>query len=410
MDAARLVRTLNNLNRFGYADAGMTRLAYSPVERQAVAYFSGLCEREGMTVRYDPCGNLIARREGRHPELPVVAMGSHLDTVVRGGRYDGALGVAAALEVVRSLNDRRLTTDHPVEIIVFACEESSRFGVSTIGSKAMAGLLDKSSLAVLKDRAGLTLAEAFSQCGLDFDGIGRCARGKEEIKAFFELHIEQGPILENEGKPIGIVTGIAAPTRYEVTVWGRASHSGTTPMNGRRDAFLGAAEISLGLEAAAKTDVAYGTVATVGACEVKPGAMNVIPDTAELKLEIRGTSVESKSRVSERLFEVIRKIEKTRGLAITVKELSDELPTTLDGETTESLCRLCEREGVSYLRMTSGAGHDAMNMARLCPTGLVFVPSHAGISHCRDEYTSAEQIVSGASLLELAVRKWACSS
>ncbi|MEK8130394.1 Zn-dependent hydrolase [Paenibacillus filicis] len=410
MDAKRLENTLMAINQFGYSDKGMTRLAYSEIERQAVEHFAGLCRQAGMTVCIDASGNLIARREGRHPDWPAVAVGSHLDTVIQGGGYDGALGVVAALEVIYSMNDGQIETDHPVEIIAFACEESSRFGVSTVGSKAMAGILDKEKLSGLTDRDGRSMAEAFSDCGLDFESVEQSARGRGELKAFFELHIEQGPVLENEGLQIGLATGIAAPSRYEVHIQGHASHSGTTPMNGRHDAFLGAAELSLELEKAAKLEVAYGTVATVGVCEVKPGAMNVVPDAAELKLEIRGTSVESKNRVVDRLFAAIEEAKSTRGLQITFRQLSNEMPVHLDSEVIESLSRLCAQEGFSYRRMPSGAGHDAMNMALLCPTGLIFVPSKDGVSHHRDEFTSVEQLAAGAILLEQAILQWAGAS
>ncbi|WP_308858209.1 Zn-dependent hydrolase [Paenibacillus sp. R14(2021)] len=410
MDVERLEKTLIEINEFGNTDKGVTRLAYSLIERQAVERFSSLCEQAGMTVRMDPCGNLIARREGIHPDWPAVAIGSHLDTVIQGGKYDGALGVVAALEVIRSLNDHGVETEYPIEIIAFACEESSRFGVSTVGSKAMAGVLNKELISGLKDKEGLSVAEAFSKCGLHFEVVEQSTRSKKELKAFFELHIEQGPVLENEGKQIGIATGIAAPSRYEINVQGHASHSGTTPMNSRKDAFLGAAEIALELEKAANMENAYGTVATVGMCEVKPGAMNVVPDAAELKLDIRGTSIESKNRVINRLFDAIHETKKTRGLQISINELSNEIPVILSDELIESLGKICEQERFSYKRMPSGAGHDAMNMALLCPTGLIFVPSKNGISHHRDEYTPLDQIVAGVTLLEKAILKWAGAS
>lgn len=403
MRIERLEQALHEINRFGQTDCGVTRLAYSSAERQAVHDVAAQCEREGLSVRLDPCGNMIARREGLYPDWPAVAMGSHLDTVAQGGRYDGALGVAAALEVVRSLNERGVRTEHPIELIVFACEESARFGVSTVGSKAMAGALNEEALRRFTDRDGLSMAEAMADCGLSAGRLAECARAKKELKAFFELHIEQGPVLEQLNMPIGLATGISAPSRYTVQVQGRASHSGTTPMTGRKDAFLGAAEIALALEKAAKAEAAFGTVATTGVCEVKPGAMNVVPDAAELKLEVRGLSTASKERVIHRLTEAIAETGKARKLRIALQELGNETPVHLSAEVLDTLARLCGEKRLAYRLMPSGAGHDAMNMSLLCPSGLIFVPSRDGISHHPDEYTSSEQIAAGALLLERAV-------
>lgn len=407
MDLKRLEKTLHKINQFGHSKEGVTRLAYSKEERQAAELFSNLCRQEGMDVRIDTCGNVIARREGSNPDLPVVACGSHLDTVIQGGRYDGTLGVIAALEVIRSLNDKGIETKHPIEIIAFACEESSRFGVSTIGSKAMAGLLENDSIADLRDSEGRSISDIFSECSLNFKEIQRSIRKKQDFKVFFELHIEQGPVLEKQLKQIGIVTGIAAPTRFEINIKGQASHSGTTPMHYRKDAFLGAAEIALQLEQAAKTESGNGTVATVGACEVKPGSMNVIPDLATMKIDIRGTSLDSKNRVIEELFTSIKQVEEKRNISIEYKELSHEHPINLNKEVIQSLAESCEQKGYTYMQMSSGAGHDAMNMAMLCATGLIFVPSKNGLSHHRDEYTAIEQIGKGASLLEKEILKWA---
>ncbi|MFP7493002.1 M20 family metallo-hydrolase [Terribacillus saccharophilus] len=410
MNIIRLEKTLHDINRYGQSNEGITRLAYTKDDREAADYFYKLCEEAGMKVRVDACGNVIARREGNNPDLPVVACGSHLDTVMHGGQYDGTLGVIAGLEVVRSLNDQEIETDHPIEVIAFACEESARFGISTFGSKAMAGLLEKDSVAALRDGNGQTIHDAFSECNLDFDTFEDSSRQMEQFKVFLELHIEQGPVLEREGIQIGLVTGIAAPTRFEVTIQGQASHSGTTPMHYRKDAFLGAAEIALEIEKAAKSENVNGTVATVGVCEVKPGAMNVVPDFVEMKIDIRGISVQSKNRVIASLHDAMKQIREKRSLEIASKIIGDESPIELDSEVVQSLAKCCDDQGLSHMQMPSGAGHDSMNMARLCPTGMIFVPSKDGLSHHCNEYTAIEQIGAGASLLEAEIIKWACSS
>ncbi|WP_191559500.1 Zn-dependent hydrolase [Metabacillus idriensis] len=406
MNFTRLAKSIDEINQFGYSDKGITRLAYSKLERQAVEYFGRLCIEQGMEVKIDTCGNLIARREGRYSSLPAVACGSHLDTVINGGNYDGTLGVMAALEVIRSLNDQKIITDHPLEIICFACEESSRFGVSTLGSKAMSGQLDVKDLINLKDRDGISIQKAFLNCSLNISEINKSSRSKKDFKAFFELHIEQGPILEKEKKQIGIANGIAAPTRFEVRIQGKAAHSGTTPIKYRQDAFLGAAEIALEVERLAKIEAENGTVATVGVCEVKPGAMNVVPDAVNISIDIRGTSMESKNRMVYGLRKYISQFQQKRRLYIDMKDLVNELPVVLDSYVIDSLIKSCEKHNISYMKLPSGAGHDSMNMAALCPTGLIFLPSKEGVSHHKDEFTSPDDISIGTSLLKEVIIEW----
>ncbi|USG67617.1 Zn-dependent hydrolase [Brevibacillus ruminantium] len=405
MNLKRLEQCIRTLNQFGYSDNTINRLAYSPAERQAVRGLAEMCLQAGMSVRMDAAGNLIATRKGTDPSLPAVACGSHLDSVIDAGQYDGVIGVAAGLEAIRSLNDQEIITRHPIELICFTCEESSRFGVSTIGSKAMAGVLDREAVGALVDRDGTSFRDALSECFLHFDKMDHAARSSRELKLFLELHIEQGPVLEQEDKPIGIVTGIAGPTRLHVRVQGKASHTGTTPMDRRQDAFLGAAEIGLALEQAALEEKQYGTVGTVGVCNITPGAMNVVPDAAELKIDIRGIHVSSKQAVLQKLLSAFERVEQTRGLRVEWRLLSDEEPVLLDPSVIGALEESCRSLGLPYLTMPSGAGHDAMNMARLCPTGMIFVPSKDGLSHHRDEYTPIDQIGMGATLLETMLKQ-----
>lgn len=403
MNRERLQKTLNELNEFGNKGVGINRLAYTDEEQRAKEFLIKLCQKEGMSVKVDSAGNVIARREGENPSLPAVAFGSHIDTVYEGGKFDGAIGVVSALEIIRSLNDRQIKTEHPLEIISFACEESARFGYSTIGSKAMAGLLND-DYENLKDKNGVYLKEELSKYSFKLE---EAKRSKKEFQVFFEIHIEQGPVLEEQGKKLGIVTGIAGPTRYRLEIQGQASHSGTTPMKYRRDAFLGASEISLALESAALQEEDFGTVATVGVCEVKPGAMNVVPGLVELQIDIRGAAKDSKARVIEKLHRAIEEAERKRSLKISSLKTSDELPVKLADEVINSLKETAERLGYSHLLMPSGAGHDAMNMAQLCPAGMLFIPSRDGLSHNPQEFSSIEDIGIGAELLEEEVLKWA---
>lgn len=399
----RYKRILDKMNQFNAGEKGITRVAYTKEEQACTHTFMRMCMAQKLKVRIDSCGNLIARREGRVRGLPPVVIGSHLDTVYQGGKYDGVVGVTAGLEIVTRLNEKGIMTEHPIEIISFACEESSRFGVSTIGSKAIAGLFDEDKYRHLKDRNGISIERAFSLCGLSYHDIHLASRANETFKAFFELHIEQGPVLEKENKKIGIVTGVAAPNRLVVNVIGKASHSGTTPMSMRNDALLGASEMVLEIEKAAKCEEPYGTVATVGVLDVLMGAMNVVPGEVEMKIDIRSTSTESRQRVVNHLHQTISDIEKSRKLEFKIQEISKEEPILLSTELIQSLKEICDNKQLPYVSMQSGAGHDAMNMARICPTGLVFIPSKDGLSHHPLEYSELDDILKGIDVLEAAV-------
>lgn len=407
MNIERIEQTLATINTYSDSGAGINRLAYTDMERQAVEYIRTLCENENMTVQIDAVGNLIARREGKDPNLPAVAFGSHIDTVYAAGKYDGILGVAVAIELILDLNEKDIQTEHPLELIVFVCEESARFGYSTLGSRAIAGTLKKQDVVDLQDKNGIYLTQEYEKYGLAIDKLEKAKRKQNDFAAFFELHIEQGPVLEKEETQIGIATGIAGSTRYKFEVFGVASHSGTTPMAYRKDALLGAAEIALALEEAALAEREHGTVATVGVFNVKPGAMNIIPGAVEINVDIRGTSETSKNRIIETLLRTVQVIEKKRHLEIDYKKISEQAPVMLNENIIEEIKKTCEEKGFSYKLMPSGAGHDAMNMAALCPTGLIFIPSKGGLSHNPAEHSSMEQIALGAELFKNEILKWA---
>lgn len=406
MDSKKRYELLfNNINQYNSDEKGIgiTRIAYTNEEQSCTHAFMRMCKAEHLEIRMDECGNVIARRKGRIEGLPPVVMGSHLDTVYQAGKYDGVVGVTAALEVIRRFNEKGIETDHPIEIISFACEESARFGVSTVGSKVMAGQFDQNKYKHLKDKDGISMEKAFALCALDINNVDQASRVNEQFKAFFELHIEQGPVLINNDKKIGIVTGIAAPVRLHVKIMGKASHSGTTPMNMRKDALLGASEISLAIEKAAKLEEEFETVATIGVLNVHNSAMNVVPGDVEIKIDIRSTSVQSRQRVVDHLYETIELIKKNRDLNIESTEISSEEPVLLSKKINEHILNICENRNISYQMMQSGAGHDSMNMAKLCPVGLIFVPSVDGLSHHPNEYTPFDDIMIGIDVLEEAV-------
>lgn len=400
MELGRLKQSFEQLGKFTDIGEGINRLAYTEMERRARQYLMDQFREAGLTVRTDYAGNVIARREGRDEERPVVATGSHIDSVYAAGEFDGTAGVLAALEVMRSLADDGTETEHPIEVIIFACEESARFGVSTLGSKAMSGRLDPAYTRSLTDRDGITLMQAFEDNGLDLEEVHLAERFPDEFKAFVELHIEQGPVLERQKTAIGVVSAIAAPVRYHVHVGGTPDHSGTTPMDYRHDALLGGAEIALAVEQAALAEQAYGTVGTVGVFSIAPGAMNVVPGAAELDVDIRGTDTASRQRVADALQQAAVRTADARGLDIWVDEISRESPVEMDRELVAQLKTVCEERGVPWLEMPSGAGHDAMNMGRFCPACMIFVPSKDGLSHNPAEHTSMEELLTGAEVLK----------
>ncbi|SDJ52985.1 Zn-dependent hydrolase [Salimicrobium halophilum] len=403
----RIQETLDTFNSIGERPEGMQRLAYTMEERQVHDMFAELCAKAGMQVRVDEVGNVIARKEGRIKEASPVAIGSHLDTVYTGGKYDGTGGVVVGLEVVRRLNEKQVMTDHPIELIAFVAEESSRFGMSTIGSKAMAGLLSEDSTEKAKDKEGISLKQAMERAGFPGADIAEAKREEGAMQAFLELHIEQGQELERTGKKVAIATGVAAPTRLEVIVQGRSAHSGTTSMDIRKDALSAASRLVLKIEEAAKQESSHKTVATVGVLDVSSGAMNVVPGEVAFKVDIRGLDIASKQRVIAAIESESSVLESEKGMTISMEVLSDEEPILLDSEIQEVLKGACASVDIDPLYIPSGAGHDAMNMAKICPTGLLFVPSRNGISHNPEEFTPIEDFVTGADVLEQAVMKLA---
>lgn len=404
MDISRVMETLEILNRFGNRENGIFRLAYTNEEQEASQFFTQKCLEIGMTVRTDEVGNIIARREGLDDSLPAVVIGSHLDTVYSGGRFDGVLGVVAGLEIVRTLAEEGITTLHPIEVISFACEESSRFNFSTLGSKAMIGDLNLESLQLLKDREEITLEDALKKSNLILENYQMAERKSKEIKVFFELHIEQGSKLIENGKTIGLVTGVAAPIRLAVKIEGKSSHSGTTSMKERKDALLAAAELSLAVEEAALAESEYDTVATVGVLDVQPGAMNIVPGLAQLKIDIRSIDINSRNRVLEKIKEEMAFIQEKRSVSISTDWTTEEAPVMMDHDVTKKISFICNELGLSYMFMPSGAGHDSMNMAKSWASSLVFVPSVDGLSHHPDEFTDKVDIAAGVKLLEEAVK------
>ena len=398
----RIKKLINRLATISSEENALTRLAFSREDLQARDELIELCRQHSLKIRIDAIGNVIVRRDGLQNDLPAVAFGSHIDTVVNAGKFDGPLGTIAGLEILLQLCEQQQTTRYPLELIIFTCEESSRFNYATLGSKVMCGVTNQSGLVHLKDKNGIDLATALQQIGLDFVQIEHAKRAGNEFKCFFELHIEQGPRLENENKPIGVVTGIAAPIRCIVKINGQADHSGATAMNYRHDALLGGAELALELEQAA-IRAGHETVAAVGQMQAKPGVMNVVPGYCELLVDIRGTDTEARESVFLALQQKIDEVAERRGLQIELQLISKDQPVILDPSMVNAVEQAVKALGYAYEIMPSGAGHDAMHMATLCPTAMIFVPSHNGISHNPLEYTDWQDIEAGVKVLQQVV-------
>lgn len=401
----RLEKDFSELAQFGSLETGgFTRVAFSLEDMAARHWLQETMEAAGLEVYVDAVGNIRGRRKGMM-DLPPVMLGSHLDTVPEGGNYDGSVGVLAALEIVRILNDRNLVTKRPIEVVNFAAEESSRFGMATIGSKALTGKIDIDSLKQLKDKDGFTLYESLTACGYNPENIELTKLSGRDIHAFIELHIEQGPVLEEQKCPVGIVTAIAAPTRYKVIIEGRADHSGNTPMHLRKDALAGASEMILGVERIVSSQAGKNTVGTVGYLYVSPGAMNVVPGRVEIGIDIRDINSDDKTEISKQIIDYIKEISQKRGLESSFEQLCDDRPVVLSDKIITSLVDSAEELQLSYLKMPSGAGHDAMNMAAITDVGMIFIPSVGGISHNIEEFSRMEDICTGTEvLLEATLR------
>ncbi len=400
VDADRIRRNVEGIARFGRDPAGgWSRFVFTEEERKACAFVASLLRESGMTVRTDPAGNLVGRLEGVDPEAPAVASGSHIDTVPRGGMFDGVAGTVAAVEAVRVIRENGLRTRHPLEVIVFANEEGARFGNALWGSRALLGLIHPEETVRCRDRDGITLAEAMRACGFDPDRVGEARIDPNRYRAFVELHPEQSCLLESEGAAIGAVEGIAGTAWMKAKLRGRADHAGATPMNLRRDALAAAAEIVLAAERIARHECSPRTVATVGQMTVQPGGINIVPGEVEMSFDVRDLAPEALDRACDAIRDCAKRVCALRGIRIELEELGRVMPTPLAGQIVELIEETCRKKGISCRRTVSGAGHDAQLMALVCPTGMIFVPSVGGVSHSPEEKTEWQDLAAGAQVL-----------
>jgi len=368
------------LARFSEEPGRLTRTFLSLPMRAVHRTLTGWMEELGMAVRVDALGNLIGHYPGHSPNAPLFLLGSHVDTVRDAGAYDGALGVTLALALIKGLGGKRLPL--ALEVIAFSEEEGIRFGVPFLGSKAVTGQFEPDLLR-LKDAQGQTLEEAIRAFGLEPAHIPQAAYNPAQVKGYLEFHIEQGPVLEALGYPLGLVEAIAGQSRLEVAFRGRAGHAGTTPMHLRQDALAGAAEWMVLLEREARGEP--GLVATVGLITVLPGAANVIPGEVRMNLDVRHPHDEVRSLAVANLVTRAQQVAQRRGLELGYRTLHEQPTVPCDPKLSEMLALSAQAQGYPVHRMVSGAGHDAMIMSALCPSALLFLRCPGGLSHHPEE-------------------------
>jgi len=394
----RIRKDLETLARFTATPGkGVTRMAFTPEERQARDYLEQEMRSIGLEVYTDAAGNLFGRRAGREPGAPVVMLGSHIDSVKSGGPFDGAAGVVAALEIARALQELGKETVHPIEVVVMTEEEGARFGSGLYGSRAMVDGISPEEMTGTFDEEGISKAEAMRAFGLDPDRVREAVRKPGSVKAFLELHIEQGPILEAAGTKIGIVESIVGIKTIFVTINGSADHAGTTPMPMRRDALVGASQVITAINRIAR-EAGENTVGTVGMLQVKPGSSNVVPAEVKFSIDFRDGKNEVIERVEREIKKELAAVCEAANLTYTWEEALAVPPVATEPKIIDIVAEAARRRNISYRLMPSGAGHDAMVMARLAPVGLLFVPSRGGKSHCPEEWTDYEDIALGAEL------------
>lgn len=379
------------LNEIGVNPDGSTsRLGYTDVEDSMFKAAADICAGFGMKHNYDEAGNIFIHNGDDAGEYTVV--GSHLDSVVQGGKFDGIAGIVAGMLILKRIEDEKLNI--PVKVAAFRMEESSVFGIATVGSKLVTGKLDEESLKKAKNSEGISLFDIMLQ-----RGYKTSPAGIKNVKQYLELHIEQGRVLESKGLPIGVVNSIAAPVRLWVKYTGNQDHSGATPMDLRKDSLAGAAELIVAVEKYGLDELANASVATTGIVRNIPNAFNVVPGETTLGLDIRGIDKSSREKVLANVEKKAREIAKTRGLDCEITHISASDPVKLDDTLQQKLSDSAKSLGIPHIVMPSGAGHDAMNFTDICPVGMLFIPCKEGISHNKDEYAKTEDIAAGCEVL-----------
>lgn len=396
-----VVDRLHELAQLGRHENGIDRALATPQERAARELFAVWARARNYALSQDSVANLFARRDGRRDDASPILVGSHLDTVPTGGAYDGAYGVVAAICALETLDEQHVQTEHPIEAVVWAGEEGGRFPLGCLGSSAFASIVKSERVLALTDADGVTLGQALAspEGGLLADVA---LHQDENVAAYLELHVEQGPVLERDGVSLGIVTAIAGQRRYRVVVDGTSGHAGTVPMAQRSDALSAAAQMILAVERAAAA-ASGRTVATVGRITVEPNSPNVIPGRATFSVDIRSTDDALIEAVETALREATGEVQNQRSVRVSIERLESRSPVPMDVHLRECIERAIDSLGQRAINVPSGAGHDAMCLARIAPTAMIFVPSVGGRSHVADEETKPENLETGVAALAASI-------
>jgi len=399
VDCDRLLSEIEALALISEAEPPVvTRIVFTPSDLRARAWMKARCEEAGLTLREDAIGNTFARWNGADPSAPVVGTGSHIDAIPNAGKYDGVIGVLGGLEAIRALQKSGFRPRHSIELLIFTSEEPTRFGIGCLGSRLLSGSLSPDAARKLTDNDGATLDDVRREAG--FSGV------LEQVKlpsgyyaAFVELHIEQGPLLEQQHIPLGIVTNIAAPASLRILIEGSGGHAGGVLMPDRRDALCAAAEMILAVELAARSSGAIDTVATVGICDVFPGAVNSIPSRVRLSVDIRDTDLQRRDRVMQTVETKCNSIATERRVVIHSELLNADAPADCAPAIIEALAQSCRKHQLNFLPLVSRAYHDSLFIARIAPVAMLFIPCRNGYSHRPDEYAAPDDIVRGTLVL-----------
>jgi ureidoglycolate amidohydrolase len=403
IDRDQLVSEIEALATISDAEApAVTRIVFTPTDLRARAWLRARCEAAGLTVRLDAIGNTFARWTGFDPASPAVGTGSHIDAIPNAGKYDGVVGVLGGLEAIRALRRCGFQPKNSIELLVFTSEEPTRFGIGCLGSRLLSGSLSAEAAKTLKDGEGESIDEVRGKAELRGE-LEEVKLPSGHYKAFVELHIEQGPVLERRQIPLGVVTHIAAPASLRVSIEGAGGHAGSVLMPDRRDALCAAAEVILAVENAARISGAIDTVATVGICEVFPGALNSIPSRVRLSVDVRDTELARRDGVMKAIDRAREATSASRRVEIHTELLNADAPADCAPEVVETLSNSCRKHEQKFIPMISRAYHDSLFMSRIVPTAMLFIPCRNGYSHRPDEYASPEDIARGTLVLAEAL-------
>ena len=395
----RVMGELADLAAFSAVPApAVTRIVFSEQDLRARAWLKRLCTDAGLSVREDAVGNTLFRWVGTDLKAAAVASGSHIDAIPNAGRFDGTVGVVGALEAIRALRAAGFVPRRSIELILFTSEEPTRFGVGCLGSRLLSGALSTKQAEQLLDTDGNTLASVRRTAG--FGGNLATVRLRpNQYAGFVELHIEQGPLLEREGIPLGIVTHIAAPASLRVDIEGEGGHAGAVLMPERRDALVAAAELMLAIEAAALATGSNDTVATTGVCQIFPGAVNSIPSRVQLGVDVRDIELQRRDSVLGAIETAAKEVRLRRKVSVAIETINADPPAACDPDIVTALTTASEQQNLRYRRIVSRAYHDSLFMSRICPVAMLFIPCRKGISHRPDEYASEKDIANGIRVL-----------